>query len=86
MTELANTSASSMATDTPTAHAGMTTDASKGTTDAGGQGITLIRRLVVINLGLVALQPLSAGFFLSGYERAKRVLIRVAALRRASFW
>ena len=46
------------------------TDASKGTTDAGGQGIRLIRRLVVINLGLVAVQALSAGFLMSGYARA----------------
>jgi hypothetical protein len=78
MTELANTIASSTATDTPTVHAGMTTDASKGTTDAGGQGIRLIRWLVVINLGLVALLALSAGFLLSGYERAVTVHADVA--------
>lgn len=78
MTEPGNTSALSTATDTPTAHARMTTDASKGPTDAAGQGIRLIRRLVVINLGLVALQPLSAGFFLSGYERAVTVHAVVA--------
>jgi hypothetical protein len=53
------------ATDTPTS-------------DAGGQGIRLIRRLVVINLGLVALQALSAGFLLSGYERAVTVHADVA--------
>ena len=69
MTEPNNTSASS----TATAHGGMTTDASKGTTAAARQGIRLIRWLVVINLGLVALQPLSAGLFLSGYERAVTV-------------
>ena len=57
-----------MATDTAAADAGMTTDPSKGTIDAGGRGIRLIRRLVVINLGLVALQALSAGFLLSGYD------------------
>ena len=78
MAELCNTSASSTATDTPPAHLGMTTDASKGTTDARGQGIRLIRRLMVINLGLVALQPLSAGFFLSGYERAVTIHAGVA--------
>jgi hypothetical protein len=39
---------------------------------------TLIRRLAVINLGLVALQPLSAGFFLSGYQRAMTVHAVVA--------
>ena len=32
--------------------------------------MTLIQRLVGINLGLVALQALSAGFFLSGYDHA----------------
>jgi hypothetical protein len=56
----------------------MTTDASKGTTAAGGQGVRLIRRLLVINLGLVALQALSAGFFLSGYDRAVTVHAGVA--------
>jgi hypothetical protein len=78
MTQLANTSALSTATDTPTAHAGMTTDLSKGTTDADGRSIRLIRRLVVINLGLAALQPISAGFFLSGYGRAASVHAAVA--------
>jgi hypothetical protein len=34
------------------------------------QIMTLIRRLVIINLGLAALQPISAGFFLSGYGHA----------------
>src|SRR6516162_5115111 len=58
--------------------AAMTTDASKGITGAGGQGIRLIRRLVVINLGLVAIQALSAGFLLSGYERAVTVHADVA--------
>jgi hypothetical protein len=54
----------------------MTTDASKGTSD--GQGIRLIRWLVGINLGLVALQAVSAGFFLSGYQRAMTVHAVVA--------
>src|SRR5215472_9509278 len=48
------------------------TDVSLRITDAGGEGIRLIRLLVVINLGLVALQALSAGFLLSGYELAAR--------------
>lgn len=78
MTELADTSAWSTATDMPTTHARMTTDASKGSTDGGEQSIRLIRRLVSINLGLAALQPLSAGFFLSGYERAVTVHAIVA--------
>jgi len=51
----------------------MTTDASKGTTDAGEQGIRSIRRLVAVNLGVVALQALSAGFLLSGDGRAVKV-------------
>lgn len=72
MAELGNTSAWSTATDTP-AHAGMTTDALKGTTDAGWQSIRLFLWLVVINLRLVAIQALSAGFLLSGYERAVTV-------------
>jgi len=58
--------------------AAMTTDSLKGIAAAGGQGIGLIRRLVVINLGLVALQALSAGFVLSGYERAVTVHADVA--------
>jgi hypothetical protein len=78
MIELDNPSASLIPTYTRKAEAGTATDASNGTTDAGGQGIRLIRRLVVINLGLVALQPISAGFFLSGYERAVTVHAGVA--------
>jgi hypothetical protein len=71
-------SASSTATDTLAAHAGITTDTPKGTTDAARQGIRWIRPLVFINLVLVALQPLSAGFFLSGYDRAVTVHAVVA--------
>ena len=78
MTELGITSATSAATRTPAAYAGMMTDASKDTLDAGARGVTLIRRLAVINLALVALQALSAGFFLSGYERAVSVHAVVA--------
>jgi Na+/proline symporter len=78
MTELGNTSALSRATDMPAAHRQMTTDNSKGTTDHVGRAIVLIRRLVVINLGLVALQPISAGFFLSGYGRAATIHASVA--------
>ena len=50
----------------------MTTDASNATTDAGGKAISLVRRLVVINLGFVTLQALSAGFLMSGYARPAR--------------
>src|SRR5262249_39049926 len=35
-----------------------------------GQGLKWIRRLVVVNLGLVAFQALSAGLFMSGYAPA----------------
>jgi hypothetical protein len=45
----------------------------KETSDAAGQSVRLIRWLVGINLGLVALQAVSAGFFLSGYQRAMPV-------------
>jgi hypothetical protein len=48
----------------------MTREAAIGTTDAGGPGARWVRRLMGINLGLVALQPLSAGFLMSGYARA----------------
>jgi heme A synthase len=51
----------------------LTTDASKPTTDPSGQGIRWVRRLVVLNLGLVALQALSAGFLMSGYAPALSV-------------
>jgi hypothetical protein len=70
---MANPSESSTATGAPTAPARTTTDVSKGTTDASGQSVRLIRRLVVINLALVAIEPISAGFFLFGYERAVTV-------------
>lgn len=56
------------------------------TTDAIGRSIRLIRRMAVFNLGLVALQPLSAGFFLSGYGRATAVHAIVAlALQVGAF-
>lgn len=60
------------------AHTGMTTDPSKGTTDTGGLGIRFLRWLLAINLGLVALQALSAGFLLSGDGRAVTVHATVA--------
>jgi cytochrome bd-type quinol oxidase subunit 2 len=56
----------------------MTTDALKGTTEAGEQAIRWIRRLAVVNMGLVALQAISAGFSLSGYADAVTVHIVVA--------
>ena len=36
-------------------------------------GNTVIRRLAMINLGLAALQPISAGFFLSGSGHAAEI-------------
>lgn len=42
-------------------------------------GISVIRWLLLVNLGLVALQPISAGFILSGYARATAVHGGVAA-------
>jgi len=44
----------------------------------GAQGIRLIRRLMGINLGLVAIQALSAGFLMSGYGLASTVHANVA--------
>jgi|SRR5689334_5878055 len=41
--------------------------------DIAGAGARLIPRLVGINLAFAALQPVSAGLFLSGYERAVSV-------------
>lgn len=46
------------------------TDVSARTASAGGQDIRLIRWLVVINLVLAALQPVSAGLLMSGFGRA----------------
>jgi hypothetical protein len=59
-------------------HAEMTTDVSKRISDPVGPAIRLLRQLVLINLGLVALQPISAGFFLSGYGQAVTVHAIVA--------
>ena len=56
----------------------MTTEALKGTTEASGQAIKLVRRLAAINMALVALQAISAGFSLSGYADAVRVHVVVA--------
>jgi hypothetical protein len=65
--------AMSTAMDTPMAHSGITT-----ATNAAGQGIRWFRRLVLMNLGLVALQALSAGFFMSGYGRAVAIHAGIA--------
>ena len=54
---------------------GSTTDASKATTDGGRRAIAW---LMAINLGLVALQPISAGFLLSGYDHASSIHAAVA--------
>jgi heme A synthase len=59
--------------DTPVAHSEITT-----VSNAVGQSIQWIRRLVFINLGLVAVEALSAGFFLSGYNHAATIHRSVA--------
>src|SRR5215471_10516686 len=59
--------------DTTVARSGITTG-----TNSAAQGIQWIRRLVFINLGLVAVEVLSAGFFLSGYEHAVSIHAGVA--------
>jgi hypothetical protein len=56
----------------------MVTHIPKATTGAGGKGIRVVRRLVVLNLALVALQALSAGFLMSGYAPALKVHAIVA--------
>lgn len=43
----------------------MTTEISPG---FGGGGVRTMRRLAALNLGLAAVQPLSAGFLLSGFD------------------
>jgi hypothetical protein len=45
----------------------VTNRADTSATPDNGQGIRWVRQLALVNLGLVALQSLSAGFFLSGY-------------------
>ena len=60
--------------DTTMTHAAITT----ASTDAPGRSIKLMRGLFRINLVLVALQPLSAGLFLSGYGRAMDIHAGIA--------
>jgi len=49
-------------------------------------GMTAIKRLMAMNLGLIALQPISAGFWLSGYEHASGIHALVAvALQLVAF-
>jgi Na+/proline symporter len=62
-----------------TVQAGTLTEVLKRSTDASPRGIIWIQRLMVLNLVLVALQPVSAGLFLSGYgSRAVAVHAGVA--------
>jgi len=63
----------STAMGTPMAHSEITT-----ATNAAGQGLRWIRSLVLINLGLVAFQALSAGFMLSGSGPAVIIHARIA--------
>jgi predicted DNA repair protein MutK len=44
----------------------------------GDTGMKTINRLMAVNLGLAALQPISAGFFLSGFNHALAAHIVVA--------
>lgn len=59
--------------DTTLAHTGTTTPA-----HAAWRGIGVIRGLARMNLGLVGLQAISAGFFLSGYGAAVKAHAVVA--------
>ena len=52
-----------------------TTDAPKGPADGGRRAI---KWLMAVNLGLIALQPISAGLWLSGYEHASNMHAVVA--------
>jgi len=70
VSEPVNASALSAAMDTAAVHARTPTAAGYGSADAAAPGVSSIRRLVAINLGLSGLQPLSAGLFLSGYGHA----------------
>src|SRR5262245_61272812 len=62
-----------MAIDTQMAHSGATK-----ASNAAEHGIKWIRGLALMNLGLVALQALSAGFFMSGYGPAGTIHAGVA--------
>ena len=60
--------------------------ASKVTTIGASNAMKWIRRLMAINLGLVALQPISAGFLLSAYDHASTIHVAVAvALQLSAF-
>lgn len=53
---------------------------------SGGMVLKGARRLMAINLGLVAAQPISAGFLLSGYDYASTIHAIVAvALQLGAF-
>jgi hypothetical protein len=56
----------------------LTNTASRTISQVRWRGVRWIRPLVVINFLLVALQPISAGLFLSGYGRATTVHAAVA--------
>jgi hypothetical protein len=70
MSERIDTRTAATTIDPRTFGAGMTEDDGKGATAAGGAGIRFVRLLVGINLGLVGLQAISAGAFLSGFPHA----------------
>ena len=56
----------------------MTTNVSTGPTDTSGRSLRTVCGLALINLGLVALQALSAGLLMSGYRPAVRAHAVVA--------
>lgn len=42
-------------------------------TENSGMAVAWTRRLTIVNLGLASLQPISAGFLLSGYDHASMI-------------
>ena len=87
--QLSNMSAPAIAPDSPTAHDGTMRYAAKSAPAAGRRALGVIRLLVGVNLGLVGLQAVSAGAFLSGNGRAVTahalvsVALQVGALLQA---
>lgn len=68
--------------DTTMTHAAITT----ASTDTPVRSVRLMRGLFRMNLVLIALQPLSAGLFLSGYWRAMDIHAGIAlALQLSAF-
>ena len=63
-----------------------TAGASEVTTVGASNAMRWIRRLMAVNLGFAALQPISAGFLLSAYDHASTIHVAVAvALQLSAF-